>query len=189
MNKNSFMWAQGSNANVQEPFKELAENGWQHRDIPKASNMNWIFKQISDELTTLRKDMESQTSQLGERMELQTAELRKKLESQASDFNKKLSEQNLHIQEHKEMLSNLGTQLGSLDAKHAKLKTNIHKNLVKASQRIVENKGISRQICMTLRNLEANIRAYHPNFPEFPWPLEDEVGPRENNDETLAEEI
>lgn len=189
MSKNSFMWAQGNNANVLEPIKELAENGWQHRDIPKASNMNWVFKQISDEFTTLRKDMESQIVQLREGLESKTAELHKKLELQAADFNKKITEQNLHIQEHKEMLSNLDTQLGSLDAKYAKLKTNIQKTLVKASQRIAENKGISRQICMTLRNLEANIKAYHPNFPEFPWPLENEVEPRENISETLTEEI
>ena len=189
MNKNSFMWAQGSNANVQEPFKELAENGWQHRDIPKASNMNWIFKQVSDEFTTLRKDMESQTSELREKMESKTAELSKKLELQTADFNKKLSEQSLHIQEQKEIIDNLGTQLGSLDGKHAKLKTNVQKALEKTYRRIKNNDSISMQICMILRNFEANVRAYHPNLPEFPWPLRDEVGPRENNDETLAEEI
>ncbi len=189
MNKNSFMWAQGSHANVLEPIRELAENGWQHRDIPKASNMNWIFKQVSDEFTTLRKDMESQTSELRERMETKTAELHKKLEQQAADFNKKVAEQNLNIQEHKEMLSNLGTQLGSLDTKHAKLKTNVKKALENASRRIRNNESISMQICMILRNFEANVRAYHPNLPELPWPLRDEVGPRENNDETLAEEI
>ncbi len=189
MNKNSFMWAQGSNANVQEPFKELAENGWQHRDIPKASNMNWIFKQISDELTTLRKDMESQTSEIREKMELQTTELHKKLEQQVADFNKKIAEQNLHIQEQKEMISNLNTQLGSLGNQHTKFKTYTKSILTKTLKHDEFNTGISRQICMILRNFEANIRAYHPNLPEFSWPLQDEVGPRENSDEALAEEI
>jgi len=153
MTKNNFMWAQGKDANLMEPLKELSENGWRIRDIPKASNMNWIFKQISDEFATLRKDLQSQTTEL----------------------HQKLSEQSQAIQEHKETINTLKTELGSLSEKHIKLKTYTKNHLIKAFRRDEYNNGISMQICQMLKDLEANIRAYHPNFPEFPWPVKGQM--------------
>ncbi len=75
MNKNSFMWAQGNNANILEPIRELAEYGWQHRDIPKASNMNWIFKQIGEEFTAIRKDMIHHAGEIKNHLDDQASKL------------------------------------------------------------------------------------------------------------------
>jgi hypothetical protein len=45
-----------------------------------------------------------------------------------------------------------------------------------ANERAVEfGIGVSRQICDLLRLLEKNIKAYHPNFPNQPWPLTNEA--------------
>ena len=82
MSENTFSWAQSQNANVLEPIRELAEQGWQHRDIPKASNMNWIFKQISDdlgafrkELTTLKEDLLRELTEQETQLHAKTKEL------------------------------------------------------------------------------------------------------------------
>lgn len=170
MNKTTFMWAQSTNANLQEPIKELAEKGWQHRDIPKASNMNWIFKQISDEFSALRKDLELQKIELEEKS------------AQIIQQNKRIAEQQISIQQHKDMLKDLNNE-------HLNLKKFTKSNFDLSSQRDNFSVGISRQICMMLRGFTANIRAIHPNIPEYPWPLRDEVGLREISDDTFTEEL
>ena len=63
-NNNHFAWAQGNNPNIKRPEHTLIQNGWVRGDTPMASNFNWMFKQISDELTTLRKHADNQARQL-----------------------------------------------------------------------------------------------------------------------------
>jgi len=159
MSKTNFLWAQDENANVREPIRELAEKGWQHRDIPKASNMNWIFKQISDEFAALRKDLE-----------IHTAELKTKLEEQAND-----------LKEQKEAVGTLKTELHSLGENHARLKNYTKRGLDKAYRGSGFNEGITRGLCTRLRNMEQAIRHYHPGFPEFHWPLHDPATSRSND--------
>lgn len=60
MSTTNFGWATNEDANIKEPLKELLEYGWKVRDIPKASNMNWVFKKISDDLGALRADFQKQ---------------------------------------------------------------------------------------------------------------------------------
>lgn len=45
-----FKWAYGSDANVKEPFEGLKENGWQEGDVPTASNFNWLFQEIGEDI-------------------------------------------------------------------------------------------------------------------------------------------
>lgn len=59
-----FKWAHGQRANVKEPLPNLTENGWQYGDVPTASNFNWLFNQLQQEL---------------EKSKAETAELKKVL--------------------------------------------------------------------------------------------------------------
>ena len=45
-----FKWAFGDKANLKEPLEALKEQGWQYGDAPTASNFNWLFNKISNEL-------------------------------------------------------------------------------------------------------------------------------------------
>lgn len=149
MSKTNFLWAQDENANVREPIRELAEKGWQHRDIPKASNMNWIFKQISDEFTALRKDMEQKTDEIKSMLAVQSNELQKQ----------------------QEVLGTLKTELGTLSENHSSFKVYAKRNLAKAFRADDFNTGIARTMCELLREMERLIRHYHHDFPNLPWPL------------------
>lgn len=60
MTNTPFTWATHEDAHLKEPLKDLSEQGWKVRDIPKASNMNWIFKKISDDLSALRASLQKQ---------------------------------------------------------------------------------------------------------------------------------
>lgn len=52
-----FVWAEGEKANVKEPVEILKEQGWRYGDVPTASNVNWLFKNIGDQLGTLSKEI------------------------------------------------------------------------------------------------------------------------------------
>ena len=60
----TLVWAQGEQANVKEPIQELKEHGWRYGDVPKASNFNWLFKTMTEEMTSLRKDLLVQKEEL-----------------------------------------------------------------------------------------------------------------------------
>ncbi|MCA9507911.1 MAG: hypothetical protein KC505_05770 [Myxococcales bacterium] len=40
-------WALDKEANIQKPPSAIQQKGWQHEDIPTASNFNWIIHQLS----------------------------------------------------------------------------------------------------------------------------------------------
>jgi hypothetical protein len=164
MRKTNFTWAQSNDANVREPIRELADKGWQHRDIPKASNMNWIFKQISDEFTMLRKDMEQKAEELKSLLAVQSDE----------------------IQKQQGTIAHLKTEHNSLSESHDRLKCYTKRGLGKAFRDNDFNTGISRQICMLLREMEKLVQHYHPNFPTLPWPLnlklEEDAAPTAGNE-------
>jgi len=149
MSKNNFVWAQDKSANIREPLKELSEKGWQHRDIPKASNMNWIFKQISDDFAVLRKD----------------------IEQKAEEFKNVLTFQGDEIKKQQEILANLRKEQNSLSEDHGKLKNYAENSLGRVSRSNDFNIGITRGICERLKSMEQSIRHYHKDFPEFYWPL------------------
>lgn len=56
-NEKVLAWAKGEQANVIEPLEYLKENGWRYGDVPMASNINWLFKSLTEELAVLRKDI------------------------------------------------------------------------------------------------------------------------------------
>ena len=56
-NERVFVWAQGAQANVIEPLAYLKESGWRYGDVPMASNVNWLFKTLTEEIATLKKDI------------------------------------------------------------------------------------------------------------------------------------
>jgi DNA repair exonuclease SbcCD ATPase subunit len=159
MSKANFIWAKDIDANVREPISELTQKGWQHRDIPKASNMNWIFKQISDEFAALRKELE-----------VHTVELKNQLEEQTNG-----------LKEQKKAVGTLKTELHSLGENHVQLKSYTKRGLGKAYRGNDFNNGITRGISERLRNMEQAIRHYHPGFPEFHWPLQDHATSRIND--------
>jgi hypothetical protein len=151
MSKTNFIWAQSNDANVREPIRELAEKGWQHRDIPKASNMNWIFRQISNEFLALRKDMEQKAEELKSLLVVQSNEMQKQQEA----------------------LATIKNEYNSLNESHDSLKSYTKRGLEKAFRADEFNTGLSRQMCGLLQEMERLIRHYHKDFPTLPWPLHD----------------
>jgi hypothetical protein len=145
----NFIWAQAQDANVREPIKELTEKGWQHRDIPKASNMNWIFNQISNNLFALRKE----------------------IQQHAIELKNKLDDHTSRLQEQEAVLASLKNELEVLSENHIKFKNCTNQQLSRSLRANDFNTGIARQICLQLKVLEQNIRHYHVDFPEFNWPL------------------
>ena len=61
-----FIWAQGEEANVKEPIQALRENGWRYGDVPAASNFNWLFKMMTQEIASLRKELISHKEEFAE---------------------------------------------------------------------------------------------------------------------------
>ena len=57
MTDHAFIWAQGAKANVKEPIEILKQQGWKASDVPAASNFNWIFRKITDDINTLNQEM------------------------------------------------------------------------------------------------------------------------------------
>lgn len=62
----AFAWAHGEKANVREPIESLRESGWRSGDTPTASNFNWLFKNISDQLGVLNKEISHLKQTLGQ---------------------------------------------------------------------------------------------------------------------------
>ena len=56
-NDKAFIWAQGQNAQVAEPDQDLLASGWSKGDIPAASNFNWLFKTMTEDLHAFKKDL------------------------------------------------------------------------------------------------------------------------------------
>lgn len=130
------IWAQGREANLKEPIEALKEQGWSYGDIPTASNFNWLFKMITEDLASLKKEVSSQRE----------------------EFTKVLKAQKEKLE------ADLSLGINKLDTKFTKI-TNTN---TRACQ---FNEGISRQICMMLREMEKILQHYHPGLPPLPWPL------------------
>ena len=174
MGKTNFIWAQGLDANVREPIKELAEKGWQHRDIPKASNMNWIFKQISEEFVALRKDMEQKAEELKSLLAVHSDKfvaLRKDLEQKTEELKSVLTAHGNEIKKQQEAIGKLKKEQKSLSENHESLESYTERGLGKAFRGNEFNTGVTRAMCIQLEGLEQYIRHYHPDLPEFHWPL------------------
>jgi hypothetical protein len=58
-----FIWAHDVQANVKEPIQELRERGWRYGDVPAASNFNWIFKTMTQEIALLKNELAAQREQ------------------------------------------------------------------------------------------------------------------------------
>lgn len=65
-NEKAFVWAQGEQANVIEPLAYLKENGWRYGDTPMASNVNWLFKMLTEDLASFRKDILTIKDEIGQ---------------------------------------------------------------------------------------------------------------------------
>lgn len=82
-NNEHFAWAYGNNPNITTPERGLMRQGWKAGNMPMASNINWMFKQISDDLSELRKLAQTQAQELKE----QRTQLKKQQE-EISNLNK-----------------------------------------------------------------------------------------------------
>lgn len=64
--ENAFVWAQGNAANIQEPEESLKQKGWTAGSKPAASNFNWMFKTITENVAILNKDISLLQNSLNE---------------------------------------------------------------------------------------------------------------------------
>ncbi len=53
-----FVWAHSKNANLKEPIQALKERGWEYGDIPTASNFNWLFNSIMNQVRSVSAALE-----------------------------------------------------------------------------------------------------------------------------------
>lgn len=56
---NVFTWAQSDSAKLRAPDEQLRVKGFAKGERPLASNINWIFKTIGDDLAAQRKEIVS----------------------------------------------------------------------------------------------------------------------------------
>jgi hypothetical protein len=77
------LWAQGENANVKEPIEALREHGWRYGDVPAASNFNWLFKTLTEEIASLRKDFLAQKEDFLRQLTQQSHDQEEKLHVKA----------------------------------------------------------------------------------------------------------
>jgi hypothetical protein len=57
MSYSAFVWAQDAHANVKEPMETLKQNGWRYGDVPAASNFNWLFKKMTEDINNLNHEV------------------------------------------------------------------------------------------------------------------------------------
>lgn len=85
-----FIWAQDVHANVKEPIQALKENGWRYGDVPAASNFNWIFKTMTEEMAAIRKDMAKEREEFKNTLVKQAKRFSAQLSATASEFDEKI---------------------------------------------------------------------------------------------------
>lgn len=61
----TFIWAHDVHANVKEPIQALREHGWRYGDVPAASNFNWIFKTMTEEIALLKEELRAHKEHVG----------------------------------------------------------------------------------------------------------------------------
>lgn len=88
-NEKSFVWAQGDQANITEPIEFLKQNGWSYGDTPAASNFNWMFKTLTEGITTLNKDVASLNVTLAESRE-HTVRQQQELRTEIDNLDKRV---------------------------------------------------------------------------------------------------
>lgn len=152
-----FIWAQGQEANVKEPIQALQEHGWRYGDVPTASNFNWLFKMLTEEIVGLKKDLDMQREELNRQAQQQEERLDSKTRELRSDITN----------------STRG------------LRTNIAN--IARSQRSDNNQlAICLEATWDiLRGFEQVLRHYHPSLPFTPWPAK--VWPRDHRTEAEEE--
>ncbi|TXG75885.1 hypothetical protein E6Q11_06270, partial [Candidatus Dojkabacteria bacterium] len=162
-NNKPCIWAPGQDANIREPIQALKETGWRYGDVPTASNFNWLFKMLTQEIASLRKDLSTQKDEFNEA-----------ISKQAKSYEAKLTG----------AIDNLETKLTtSMD----KLTTKFTRRIDRSSRAAEFNEGISRTLCFLLREMEKTIRHYHSNFPSFPWPLHTDAETMTATEETVGD--
>lgn len=144
-----FLWAQGEQANVKEPIPALQVHGWRYGDVPAASNFNWLFKMMTEELAGLRKDV------LHLREDLVT-----KVDEQDRKFSAALAQQT-RTQDNK--IAEVAAQTKSLDGRVTRVH-NTHKGNAKQLATSIE------VTWENLRSFDARLRAFVPGLPITPWP-------------------
>ncbi len=141
-----FIWAQGQNANVREPIQALQESGWRYGDVPTASNFNWLFKMLTEEIAKLKKDLAVQKEGL-------TRALSQQEQRQEERLGLKANELQGHI-------NNLAREIKADITALARRQRSDDKHLSISLEATWE----------ILRGFEQVIRHYHPTLPVTPWP-------------------
>jgi predicted transcriptional regulator len=141
-NNSVFSWAQSDNARLRAPDEQLQVKGFTKGERPLASNINWIFKSIGENLRQIQKqqvesDAKNQAlyAQLLEKIDVVT-----KTAEEIKVSHNKFKEKATHQMHH-----NRGDSRFNL--------------------------GIIRQLLNTLKNLESYLKHYHPSLPALNWPL------------------
>ena len=156
------LWAQGENANVKEPIEALREHGWRYGDVPAASNFNWLFKMLTEEIAKLKKDLATQKEELTEALAQQAQRQDEKLGSKAQELR------------------------GEITNSTRSLRTNIA-DLARTQRSDDKQLATSLEVTWdTLRAFAQMLRHYHPDLPVTPWPSK--VWP-DNLIETSSESI
>lgn len=94
-NEKAFVWAQGEQANLKEPIDFLKQNGWSYGDTPAASNFNWMFKTITENVAKLNKDilsLNNTISELGLRLNSEINALTSEVDNAKKQAHEKLGE-------------------------------------------------------------------------------------------------
>lgn len=184
-----FLWAHDDQANLQEPLDALKQHGWRYGDIPAASNVNWLFKQISDEFVALKNELSVQKEET-EKSQALIAGLKDELAtlgSSITETNEQLKATNNELASHKIEIEHNKEEIDTAHKNHQSFKAKAKELLGETLRNDNFNLGVSHQICSGLREMERLIRHYHPNFSGPTWPLQDRaVTVAENENDTMS---
>jgi hypothetical protein len=170
-----FLWAHDDKANIQEPIDALKQQGWRYGDVPAASNFNWMFKKISDDLVSINKELLVQKTEVekSQALILSLKDELSVLDSSVAETREGLISANDELLAHKHDIAHNGKEIDTTNKNHELLKDKTKKDFQKTFRNDDFNTGVSRQICMLLRAMEDMLQYYHPGFPKQPWPLQE----------------
>ena len=141
-----FIWAQGQDANVREPIQALQESGWRYGDVPTASNFNWLFKMLTEEIAKLKKDLVVQKEELTQAIAQQAQRQEERLGFKANEL--------------RGQIANSARDLKADITALARRQKSDDKHLAVSLEATWE----------ILRAFEQVLRHYHPSLPVTPWP-------------------
>jgi len=142
----------------------------------EAEKLHALVTTLKSEMHNLNASLKEEFISIKDQLLAQKTALKSEmlsLNSSLNEANAQIKQTNKNLSEQKNELKLQKTAIDKAKKNHESLKTHTFEHLETTFRNDEFNIGIARQMCMFLRDMEKAIRHYHPNFPQYPWPLQD----------------